>query len=292
MRYRVKATGDLATHLRRLFQSLSEDIALSLLQACRDSETGIHEARKGCKEVRALLRLLRPQLGGDTFRRHQQFYRSVAGQLAGNRDAMVMLNTWRNLQDLWPELRSEGFRSVDTRLTAEEKIDPISHQGESFFINLARELERERFAAADRAFPSKRKGLIPSLERIYRKARKSERIADKSDQIDDFHEFRKRSKDLFYCLRMLRPLLSKQAKPTVRALRDMTETQGLVNDHAVLLEFLTAQQQAINLSPDDWSSLQQILHRRINTLQNQAHRKARKLLKASPSDFIKSLSHP
>lgn len=292
MRYRVKACGDLATHLRRLFQSLNEDIAVSLLQACHDSEPGIHEARKNCKEARALLRLMRPQLGAETFRRHQHFYRFVARQLAGYRDAMVMLNTWQKLQDQWPELQADGFQAVGACLAAQERIDPLSHQGEAFFVKLALQLERERFAATDWNLPSRRGKLMPSLQRIFLKAGKSERIAAISDKIDDFHDFRKRSKDLLYTLRMLRPLLNKQAKPTVRALREMTEIQGLVNDHAVLLEFLAARRADSGLSDQDWSALQQILHRRMNTLQNKAHRKARKLLKPSQSVFIKSLSQP
>lgn len=290
MRYRVKASGDLATHLRRLFRSLNEDIALSLLQACRDSDTGIHDARKRCKEVRALLRLLRPWLKAEAFRRHQQFYKAVAGQLAGNRDALVMLNTWRTLQHQWPELRSDGFQSVDSCLAAEERIDPISHRGEAFFVKLALKLERERFAATDWDLPSKHRELMPSLQRIYRKARKSERIADKSGQIDDFHDFRKCSKDLYYCLRMLRPLLSKRAKPTVRALRAMTEIQGVVNDHAVLQEFLTAQREGSGLGDQHWRSVQQILRWQMHSLQRKAHRKARKLLKASPGTYIKPLA--
>ncbi|MDX1587400.1 MAG: hypothetical protein R3296_00545 [Oleiphilaceae bacterium] len=68
MRYRLSPDGDVSKQLRRLMRSLNEEVALALLRACRDPEQDVHEARKRCKEIRALLRLFKPQMGKEAFR--------------------------------------------------------------------------------------------------------------------------------------------------------------------------------------------------------------------------------
>src|ERR671917_266737 len=71
------------------------DHALDELRGRSDSsrEEAVHEARKDMKKLRALLRLLRGELGDRVRARENAAFRDAARELAGVRDADVMLET-------------------------------------------------------------------------------------------------------------------------------------------------------------------------------------------------------
>lgn len=112
MRYRLSPNGNFTKHFRRLLRSINDDIALVLLRACGDPEAGVHDARKGCKEIRALLRLVKLQMCKAEFTHRQAFYRSISGKLSDNRDAMVREKTWQNLVSETPSLQGITSDSV------------------------------------------------------------------------------------------------------------------------------------------------------------------------------------
>src|SRR5438045_3466194 len=68
-----------------------------------DSATAIHELRKDLKKLRSLLRLMRSQLGRETYRRENDALRQAGRRLSGARDAEVMLQTLEELENS-PEL--------------------------------------------------------------------------------------------------------------------------------------------------------------------------------------------
>ena len=270
-------------------RSINEDIALALLRACRDPETGVHEARKSCKEIRALLRLVRPQMGKAEFQQRQMFYKSIAAKLSGNRDAMVRKKTWQNLVAETPSIQNSTFEVVTQFLSKQQKLDPIDERGRDFFLDLALEVELENDAPKSWKLPKSLSDLTPNLKRIYRKTRDAQQKAENSDDIEDFHRFRKRSKDLFYCLRVLRPLFGKGFKGRLSNLEALTETQGLANDQAVLLAHLYEYRQEIDLDDSDWDLVQRCIMNKLEGLQKQSHGVAKKLLADSPRSFVKSL---
>lgn len=230
MRYRLSPNGNFAKHLKRLTRSINDDIALSLLRACQEPETGVHEARKGCKEIRAVLRLVKPHMDKKDFSDNQSFYKEVSAKLSGNRDALVRTKTWNSLVAETPYLEARPADTVARFLSTQDQLDPLSEKGRDFFVDLALEVDSNSKSPKDWSLPKSLSDLVPNLKRIYKKARKAERKARESDDIEDFHEFRKRSKDLFYCLRVLRPMFGKGLKSKVSQLQILTETQGDANE--------------------------------------------------------------
>lgn len=289
MRYRLSPNGNFSRHLRRLMRSVNDDIALSLLRACREPETGVHEARKGCKEIRAILRLARPQLDKEDFSDNQAFYKEVSARLSGNRDALVRTKTWNSLLTETPSLQGAPADTVAGFLSAQAQLDPLAEKGGEFFVALALEVDSNSKSLKEWSLPESLADLVPNLKRIYRKARKAEKKARESDDIDDFHEFRKRSKDLFYCLRVLRPMFGKGLKSRVAELEKLTETQGDANDYAVLMDYLIEHREALNLDEDGYEAVNNAVQEKLHDLQDRAHRQARKLLSDSPGAFIKLL---
>src|SRR5918999_3919048 len=80
------------------------DHALDELCGKSDSspEEAVHEARKDMKKLRALLRLVRGEVGDKTYRRESDAFRDAGRELAGVRDADVMLATLAGLEERDP----------------------------------------------------------------------------------------------------------------------------------------------------------------------------------------------
>jgi len=289
MRYRLNPKGNFGKHLKRLMQSINDDIALALLYACRVPETGVHEARKSCKEMRALLRLIRPQIGKTEYSRWQEHYKTISGKLSGSRDAMVRVKTWQGLTGENSELQEQQFNAIGRFLSEQQKLNPLEAKGREFFIELALEVEAQSTAPKEWDLPKSSSELMPNLKRIYQKARDAEKKANSSDDIEAFHQFRKRSKDLLYCSRALRPMFGKSLKSKVDQFLVMTELQGLANDQAVLLEYLTDHRQQIDLEVEHLDLAEACILAKLKELQRQTHKLANKLFSDSPASFSKSL---
>jgi CHAD domain-containing protein len=289
MRFRLSTTGNFGEQLKRLMQSIDEEIALALLHACRVPETGVHEARKSCKEVRALLRLIRPQIGKTEYSRRQDHYKTISGKLSGSRDAAVRVKTWRELIKENAALQEQRYDAIDRFLSEQQKLNTLEVKGREFFMELALEVEAQSAAPKEWDLPKSLSTLMPNLKLIYQNARDAEKKANSSDKIEAFHRFRKRSKDLFYCLRVLRPMLGKDLKSKVNKLEVMTELQGLANDQAVLLEYLAGHGHEIDLDDEQWDLAEACIVAKLQALQKQAHKLAKHLLSDSPAPFIKSL---
>ncbi|SHK05336.1 CHAD domain-containing protein [Marinobacter antarcticus] len=289
MRYRLNPNGNFGKHLKRLMQSINEDISLALLHACRVPETGVHEARKSCKEMRALLRLIRPQIGKAEYSRWQEHYKTISGKLSGSRDAIVRVNTWRGLVKENAALQEQRYDAIDRFLSEQQKLNPLEAKGREFFMELALEVEAQSPAPQEWDLPKSLSKLMPNLKHLYQKARDAEKKANSSGDIEAFHQFRKRSKDLFYCSRALRPMFGKSLKSKVDGLEAMTELQGSANDQAVLLEYLTDHRHEIGLDSEQWDLAEACIVAKLQELQKQTHKLAKKLLSDSPASFIKSL---
>ena len=88
------------------------DHALDELRGQSDStrEEAVHEARKDMKKLRALLRLVRGELGDRVYDAENACFRDTARELAGVRDADVMLTTLGGLEDRYGELPGAAGR--------------------------------------------------------------------------------------------------------------------------------------------------------------------------------------
>jgi CHAD domain-containing protein len=177
------------------------DHAVDELRGKTDStpEEAVHEARKDMKKLRALLRLARGELGERTYARENACFRDAARQLAGARDADVMLATlkalelpdglgWelrKRIQDGHSEQRSEGREAAARGAVAilEEARGRIDDWP----------LERDSFAA-----------LSEGLERTYRRGRREFKEARAEAGTAALHEWRKRVKQLWYHASLLR----------------------------------------------------------------------------------------
>jgi CHAD domain-containing protein len=189
------------------------DLAIALLESEDDGppdERAVHETRKALKRLRALVRLLRPELGEARYERENAAIGDVAAHLAGARDAAVMLATLDSLVERHPRQlrRSRAVGKLRKGLAAEHAHrERLTFEQAGARTEVLGELRALRMRIA--AWRLSRSGgcalIEPGLKRVYRQGRRRYRRAatGKGDVTRTLHDWRKRVKDLRYAAEML-----------------------------------------------------------------------------------------
>ncbi len=173
-------------------------------------EKAVHETRKALKRLRALVRVLREELGEQAFARENAALRDAGRRLAGARDAEVLVSSLDVLLERHPRRlgRRRGVARLRKALLAERDAAAARSLGDAAARGeVLEELHAVRRSVA--AWPlGDRVGievLEPGLRRVYRQGRSRYRRAarGKGDRGRALHEWRKRVKDLRYAAEML-----------------------------------------------------------------------------------------
>src|SRR4051812_23373496 len=248
--YRLKEGQPLPESLARIAGGRIEHAIEELRGKTDDGpEEAVHEARKDMKKLRALLRLVRDEIGDETYRLENASFRDAARRLSGVRDADVMLGTLDSLDgeagDVEMALRSaiEEHRAalesngggredaagevIDRLQDARERLDewPLEHDG----------------------FKAVEKG----LRRVYKRGRRELGAAEEHPTSEALHEWRKRTKDLWYHLQILRPTWPAVLKPLSDEAHLLSEQLGNDHDLAVLQGFAHERLEGLDLEPFD-----------------------------------------
>jgi CHAD domain-containing protein len=240
--YRLQAGEAPSGGMRRIALARADSALQRLDEAERvdDSAACIHGARKDLKKLRALVRLLRRELGAGLYRAENRRYRDAGRQLSATRDAEVKLRTLEALRERFPErLAAEAVGEWRRELEAErERAVADARRGASIAIaRNAVEAGRARIAAWPLRSDSWR--LVgPGVSRSYRRGRRAMRRAAADPSGENLHEWRKRAKDLWYHLRILEAALPPPLAGSVERADRLAETLGDHHDLTVLGEDL------------------------------------------------------
>ena len=241
--YRLRAGETTDEGVRRIAHG-RVDAALDQLrrEAKVDVANAVHGARKDLKKLRSLLRLVRADLGKERYRAERSRYRDAARLLSGARDAEVKLTTLDRLRERYPDESpaTDGLRGA--------LEDERERTAAGRAADLAQRLEQaaEKIAAGGAAIdswelPSAEFELLRAgLERSYRRGRDSFRALGDDPADEAVHEWRKHVKDLWYHLRLLRPVWPAGMKGAIAAADELADLLGDHHDLAVLIEDVSA----------------------------------------------------
>jgi len=198
----------------------------------------IHETRKALKRLRALVGLLREDLGERQYRREHKILRDAARRLAGARDAEVMVGTLDALLERHPRKlgRSRSLIELRKLLVTERGAAARGALGDQ---DTRGEVMCELSGLRERAqrwdLPE-RPGIAvveSDLERLYRQGReRMRRVARGKGGARAAHEWRKRVKDLRYAAEIL------GLHPIARRADRLGEILGKEHDLVVLAGLL------------------------------------------------------
>jgi CHAD domain-containing protein len=219
--------------------------AVSALERVQDHdlEATVHDCRKRAKKLRGLLRLVRPALGR-AYRPANESFRDAGRELSAIRDAHAALATFDALVaaslDRLPE---GGLGAVRVGLAA--AADRASNaRDRRVRIDVAADLFRAGRRNVGRAGLDARgwAAVGPGLERTYRAGRRALAAAHLGRGSDPtaMHEWRKRTKDAWYHVRLLSDAAPSILEPLEDRFHDLSDALGDAHDLAVICDRLRA----------------------------------------------------
>jgi CYTH domain-containing protein/CHAD domain-containing protein len=234
--YRLKADEDAADGVRRVIVGRL-DKAAERLRGAGDGGAApaeaIHGARKDLKKARSALRLVREELGEKLFKRENGAVRDAGRTLSASRDAEVKLATLDALvageADLPP-----GATALWREALVADRDRIVGGEGGGTDEAIAA-IEAIAARAPDWKLDADGWRLIaPGLDTAYREGREAFAALGDSPDFESVHELRKRGKDLWYQLRLLRDAWKPVLEPTAEEVHDFTDRLGDHHDLAVL----------------------------------------------------------
>jgi CHAD domain-containing protein len=240
--YRLEAEEDAAAGVRRIAAGRAEK-ALERLRGIDEGElaSAIHGARKDLKKLRGVLRLVRNELGKKAFKAEKQRYRHAARLLSGSRDAEVKLATLLALCHRFPDLSGSAANRWEGMLETERDELAAKMRGESEGqIGRAIDaIEGGQDAIGRWRLRTESWALVgPGLAKSYGDGRRAMKGASADPCGENVHEWRKRAKDLWYQLRIVRDAWPELLGETVDQAHELTDLLGDHHDLAVLADDL------------------------------------------------------
>jgi CHAD domain-containing protein len=240
MSYRLKTGEDLAAGIRRIARAQLESALGEIATvAAGDEAAAVHATRKDIKKLRALLRLIREQIGKEIFREENGRLREVAGGLAGSRDARVQLQLVESLR-AQADAGSTAFAETAAALEAQtaERADRFGSQRRNAKTTLQWIGDRLEGWPLENL---KIEDLCCALQFSYKRGRKCFRAAETQPTARNLHAWRKRVKDIWYQARLLHSLNPVVMSEIVKDARTLGQRLGDLHDLAIFRERLAAE---------------------------------------------------
>jgi CHAD domain-containing protein len=244
-----------------------------------DPAEAVHGARKDLKKTRALLRLARPGLPANVYRRENRALRDIGRAMSAGRDADVMVETADALFERFADQDSKRqFAALRRRLAARAR----DGRHEADIEALAAALEEATTRARDWPLEDcDAHTLVAGEKRTYRAGRRALAAVEHDPSDEHWHEWRKRAKDLWYHHR----LLANTWRGPMKAYADELDSLGtlLGDDHdlATLAEMVRTGEISVPPSVDTRALLELIAIRR-SELQPEARALGHRLYAEKP----------
>lgn len=292
MSYVLRADEQVGPGLRRV--SLGQlDHAQKRLRQAQHAETGepheaIHDARKRFKKIRALLRLVRDELGPDVYGRENAFYRDAGRRLGPVRDSYVLIVTLDDVLATYAqEAEGEAFAATREQLVYAQRDLQQRAMQEGALAQLADWLEGGRAQLSALPIEGHRfEVLRPGLQRVYRRGRKGLWRAYADPTALRFHEWRKRVKYLWYQVRLLNPLWPGLFSAWAEELHLLSEWLGAAHD---VVQLQARIEDEPELCPDETQRavLLRLLARRRRDWEEQARPLGERTYIERPAAFVR-----
>jgi CHAD domain-containing protein len=253
-----------------------------------DPEEAVHAARKAIKKERSLLRLARGSVGNRRRRRENDALRQAARKLSAARDAEALLATLDDLSRRYVgQLPEQTFTAV--RASFERRRDAEREQldGSDLTARVAAELSAVRARIDDwKLTEDGWSGLEAGLRRSYSDGRTAFESVQDDRSGADWHQWRKRVKDLWYQERLLSgvagPACAGQAKDAHR----LADLLGDDHDLVVLRQALTGE---ASHTAADLDAIAALIDHRQQELRRQALQLGARVYAEKPEAFVRRM---
>lgn len=239
MAFTFRRQEQIPSEIRRLSTEQVEKALTAIKNTKLPPNDAIHECRKRCKHIRALLRLVR-SCSAELAREENEHVREMAADLSHLRDAFVMLETFESL------FQKEGNKAIETP-------SPEIHKFLKHAANTAQ--QKKQLSQKRKVFRERAENLLQriagwsidsadfnclkeSMKESYKQGGRAMRKAFKERTPEGFHEWRKRVKEFGYHLDLLKEAWPSLLKSFHNQVDKLGELLGRLNDLNVLQRHL------------------------------------------------------
>jgi CHAD domain-containing protein len=259
--FRLQAGEPLGDGLKRLSLDSLESAVSGFYDGEEAFGMAVHQARKTTKQLRALLRLVRSEVGEKAYRFESAEMSGISAMISAVRSSAVRVESVAVLRDLYGSFLapdtfaelSERLQSVHARQESRVMEDPV------LVANVVDRFERahDRYSSWPTDETSREvygRGIRDSYEAIgsgltetFRKGRHQMVAAYQSPSPARFHQWRKRVKNFWYQMEILTPLWPEVVLGMAITLDRIGALLGQDHDLADLLETVSSR---IDLCPN------------------------------------------
>jgi CHAD domain-containing protein len=286
MSYRLNANESFPEGIKRIARE-QLDQALEQLTEAEDRNEAVHEARKNFKKIRAVLRLVRDEIGEEVYKPENVCYRDAGRRLAPVRDSFVQVETLDLVTTYFAEtLAHDAFDALREALVQwheETQHRLLAEEGaaDEVVVTLAEARARIDDWPIEHNDTAAFHG---GLRRVYKRGRNRLVDGTHAPGAAILHEWRKRVKYLWYHVRILQPTWPDPLEELGAELHDLSSILGDHHDLAVLRE--TVIEEARGGDGPTVQSLTGLVEQRQAALQSAAWPLGRRIYAEDPDAFV------
>lgn len=256
-----------------------------------DIDQAIHEVRKVLKRLRALVRLIRDDLGETQYKSANIAFRDAGRLLSGARDQYVFRQCLEEIRSGYGKyLKVRVFKSLETRLQEQHNLELASLEKDKSDIDEVRKTleemvtEVKSWELKDTGFDN----IGSSIARVYHRGHSALQTVMENPDPHKYHEWRKRVKYLYYQFGYIRALWPRRMQATEESLGTLAGLLGQDHDYAVFSQYLSSHP---NLFKDEVHLLflQRALERERMKLQEEALPLGQRLYAEETEAFVSRL---
>jgi len=284
--YRVELRADVGSEVVRI--AIEQiDRAVKDFGTTRDRDVGVHEGRKSLKRLRALLRLVRPGIGDETFRGLNDRLREIAMLYSADRDRHVLYGIAQACANEMGQRHRKAFaivlRSLETPAGA--TVAPAQLQKDA----LARLAGVRKTLLRLRVKPNRFEAIVAGLERGYRRGRRRLHEAYAAPTDEAFHDLRKAVQLHWRHMQILQRAWPDLFVARLTAARHLSQVLGDDHDLAVFVAYLhTMPRGAVAIA--DRRAIERHCRERQSALRLKAHALCRQLFAEGAVRFARRIA--
>ena len=244
MGYQLKPGEPFMVGLRRIASEQIERAIAEVEDKRLDPHETVHQVRKRCKKIRAVVRLIRTGFE-ETYQVENTWYRQASRRLSYVRDAQALIETYDQLLDHYQDdVDRQAFAPIRRKLTL--RLKEISEDEIGLHDRLAEfvdRMERGRRRIDDWQIDQPEdEAVVAGLDKTYARGVTAFEKAYKKPKTERFHEWRKRVKYHWYHLRILQPIWQQPLKARRKEAGTLADLLGDDHDLAVFHETVVAKE--------------------------------------------------
>jgi CHAD domain-containing protein len=285
MPFQFKREESVRKAVRRLCCERLED-ALEPLNNGNHAEA-VHNVRKEIKKLRAILRLVRAEIGKSVYNKHTDSLRNAADRLTALRDADVTLIAFDNVvRHFKRKLAPQPFPKIRVALKKNRRVEEGRLYKNGSVASVRGILCREKDEMDGLKMKSSGwRAIAPGLKKIYSRGREAFEAAGQEPTPENFHEWRKRVKDLNHQLSLICPARPRKFHTRTSKLDKLGALLGDDHDLFMLGQFVAKK---FGRTPGA-RFIQDLITARQNELRSEALKLGARFYPSKPGRFCRGI---